>query len=112
MNKSLLQLDDKSLDKAVKISGTQYDRRRRLTDKQIARIHKLFTSRNKSIEYLANKFKVDSRTIRYHLDSDYRKSRISQAKSRKSIIITSEEALLRLTERANYKRTLIRKNKI
>ena len=39
--KDILALSDRELDKVVKIAGTQYDRKRKINDKQIASAKRL-----------------------------------------------------------------------
>lgn len=69
--KRLLNMSDSSLDKAVKIAGTKFDRRRKLSDKQINSIREKYDC-GCSIFDLANKYNVSEPTIRYHVDSHYR----------------------------------------
>ena len=70
--KAILALNDKELDKAVKIAGTQYDRKRKISDKQIDAARKL-VSKGKSFEYIIEKLKlnVTANTIRYHIAEAY-----------------------------------------
>ena len=113
-NKELLSLDDREIDRAVKIVSTQWDRKRKLTDKQIETAQRLFTKKNRSFEQIAKKFHVDPRTIRYHLDNTYRCSRIAQARSASYTppALTGYDAKERLKERAAYKRQLVARGRV
>lgn len=108
--KELLALDDLSLDKIIRIQGTQYDRRRKLNDKQINKASKMLNDKNMSYEEVATRFGVDTRTIRYYFDEAYRKKRISQATAIQHR--TNEERLTALIERAAYKRKLVARNRV
>lgn len=108
----ILQMTDKELDKMVKISGTQYDRKRKLTDRQVASAKRMFTKNGKSLHYIADKFGVDYRTIRYHLDETYRKSRISQANTPDRKGASAKVYSQSLEERVAYKRKLIAQGRL
>lgn len=104
--KVVLALTDKEVDKLIKISGTQYDRRRKLDDKQIALARKMFINQGRSLEYIANKFGVHPSTIRYHLDKTYRRYRIDHA-NYGDVAACKKGYREALAERANYKRQLV-----
>lgn len=108
----LLMLDDRTLDKVVKISGTEFDRRRKLSDKQLRKMKDLFYKKHKTMKYLAKKFNVHVKTIQYHLDDEYRKLKIEQCKASNISRLSQEELQERTKERVAYKRYLLSKNKI
>lgn len=105
--KAILNLDDLLLDKKVKIQGTQYDRKRRLNDKDLKKIQKLLTKRGFTLDEVAALYNVDKRTIRYHLDEDYRRIRIEQSTGKHTGI-----DVYTFANRVEYKRYLIQKRKI
>lgn len=59
------------LDKIVKLEGTDYDRRRKLKNKDIIDIRKDH-NRGATISSLAKKYNVSYNTIHYHVDEDYK----------------------------------------
>lgn len=69
MNKKLelLKLTDEALDKKVKIQGTQYDRKRKVTDKTIAKMKSL-SSNGKSVSEIASKLGLNYTTVKYNVD--------------------------------------------
>lgn len=107
LKQKLAELSDHQLDRLVKIAGTSFDRRRKLTDKQINAIQKAYGTGMFTQAELAKKFNVNVATIRYHVDSWFKmcvnhdRSYYAQSKNR-----------LPMSERANYKRDLIMDNKI
>lgn len=107
--KDILALSDKELDKVVKIAGTQYDRKRKINDKQIESANRL-VKKGKSFEYIIKKLKlnVTERTIRYHLDNAYRRHRIDQANYGRPVAACKRGDYNEiLKDRATYKRKLV-----
>lgn len=62
--KDVLKLDDVSLDRKVKIQGTQFDRKRKLNDKDWKKVNSLL-KRGYSYNYISEVFGVKAKTIRY-----------------------------------------------
>ena len=113
MNKfNILKLDDYSIDKIVKIKGTQFDRRIKLDKDKVKLINKLYKS-GYSIAELSRLFDVCYATIKYHVDSN-EKERVSMSyyyygySSRYSSKELKEKAL----ERGRYKRSLLQSGDI
>lgn len=67
----------KSIDKAVTLKGTQYDRKRKLTDKEVLKIKKSLSSGRKTVAQLAEKYDVTPFTIKYNTDPEFRQHAIS-----------------------------------
>lgn len=104
MRKSeLLNLSNVELDKAVKIGGTDLDRRHKLKTKDIVKIKKLY-SKGMLIRDIAAKFNVSSFAIRRHVDEDFR---LADNEARKFRTNNGGYYYGMLDERANYKRRLI-----
>ena len=108
MKKSeLLKLTDSELNRLVKIAGTNYDRRRKLTINQVNKIQNSFL-KGDDMDDLAFKYDVTTATIKYHVDEDY--------KNRKN----ADRILYKMTpakpgyveELINYKRSLVSAGKI
>lgn len=110
--KMLLALEDAELDKVVHIKDTQFNRRRKLSDKQIAKARKMYDKKKMSFEEIAEFFNVHWKTIRYHLDEEYRKYRISHANYPKTNTAYFRDYSALMSERAAYKRDLVRRGKI
>jgi len=101
------QFSDAEIDKMFKINGTQFDRRRKLTDAQIEKISKMY-QKGKTIEFLAKKFQVKPQTIRYHVDKDFRAMKIASVTYHPDSI----DYATRTAERVAYKRELIASGKL
>ena len=104
--KEIKNLNDFEVDQLVKIQGTQFDRKRKLTDKDIKSIKKLL-SKGIGIEHIAEMFDVTVHTIKYNTDPDYRLHSIN-IRSGKHYGQTVMDTL----NRAAYKRSLVLKRKI
>lgn len=100
----LLQLNNSELNSIVKIEGTKYDRRRKLSDSQIKELKKLF-NKGELVCNLAKIYNITERTVLYHC-----------VKGQKEFV-NSYRAMYKqysksnVNERAEYKRLLI-KNKL
>lgn len=63
----LLDMKDSTLDKEFKIAGTQFDRRRKLSEKEIKTMQKLYRT-GKPITDICILFKVTYPTVKYHCE--------------------------------------------
>jgi len=109
-----LNLTDSALDRNVKVAGTDYDRRRRLTNKQIYEIKRSYTKSKdpqNQIQVLASRYDVDPNTIRYHVDEEFKRSsnlaRVARGFNKNNNYVPAEYR----AELAEYKRTLLRMGK-
>ena len=110
---ALSNLSDVEVDRVVKIAGTQYDRRRVVTEKMLKQARK-YLKKGKDYDYISRKLHLDARTIRYHLDDEYRAQRKKNARTAGSKVcpLTYEESVSRLVERASYKKSLVASGKL
>lgn len=109
-SKKLLELDNRDLNKAVKIGGTDFDRHHKLTKCQIKDIQKSF-KQGESYAELARQYNVAPATIKYHVDSDFRLKNLAiRREHEKKFGHTA--GLITLDNRAEYKRQLIKEGKI
>lgn len=102
----VLKMTDNDLDKAVKIQGTDYDRKRKVTSSIIKKMRGL-EKKGKNYSEIAKEFGFCSKTVRYNLDSTYRefcKMNCSGAHTGKT--------RLNKTNRVAYKRELVAKGKV
>ena len=108
----ILQASDVVVDKVVKVHKTQFDRRRRLSDKEIAAIKRL-RKMGQSYSYIASVFAVDARTVRALFDEEFYSRRLAQANyGYVPKPLTADEAKKVLSERASYKRDLVATGKL
>lgn len=105
--KTILTYTDETLDSIVKIQGTQYDRKRKLTEKQVAEIMDELR-KGITVEVLAQKYNVSEWVIRYNTDQDFRahQLKLREKKSKAHINVMDFE------DRVAYKRNLISNKKI
>ena len=107
--RAILKLDDITLDQKVKIQGTQFDRKRKLTDKDINKMRKLI-GKGYTLDNLSLIYNVDVRTIKYNLDPDY-KAHIQSYQAENYGKHTGIDTY-NFENRVAYKRLLIKKRKI
>lgn len=100
--KSILSLNDFELDKAVIIAGTQYDRKRVLSDNLVAKMRKDYT-KGMSPKDIAEKYGYNYRLVRYNIDEDYRARRIAQSPGK-----STGNKICDMENRVAYKRSLIK----
>lgn len=105
MRKDFMESDYK-VDQVVKIQGTNYDRKRKVTNSMRYRMKQMYDS-GKSYSYIANYFGVSYSTVRYNLDEEFKKA---SNKARNNYVRNWKPDSSTLTERADYKRELL-KNK-
>ena len=105
--KTILTYDNETLDSIVKIQGTQYDRKRKLTERQVAEI---IDELNKGIpvEALAQKYSVSEWVIKYNTDPNFRAHQL-KLREKKSKAHTN---VMDFEDRVAYKRNLISSKKI
>lgn len=101
-----LSMTDRDLDKAVKLVGTNYDRRRKVTFETVKKMKNML-SKGRSIEQIAEKFEIAYNTARYNLDSTYRAEKNARRKFYKS-----SEPKTTMIQRVSYKRTLVAEGKL
>lgn len=66
-------MTDLELDRMVKIAGTDYDRRRKLSTKDVSCIRKAYAA-GTSIFTLARRYNVCYNTIKYHVDPAHKET--------------------------------------
>lgn len=100
--KQLLQQNDKTIDRVVKIQGTAFDRKRKVTPKLVKQMSKML-HKNKSIAEIAKYFNLSYATVRYNIDPEWRKAQIAaqRGKHTGNTYITTKD-------RVEYKRSLIK----
>ena len=103
----LLKLDDEILDQKIKIQGTEFDRKRKLTGKQILSMQNDvmngMTAKEASLKY-----KVSEWIVRYNTDSNFRAHQLELRKGKSK----THEQEMDFADRVAYKRRLIQKKKI
>jgi hypothetical protein len=111
----LMAMDDLTLDTTIKIQGTEHDRKRKLTDKQVTRLNEL-VSLGVTYDECAAIFKVHPQTAKAYADSTFRekqnaRTRNFYARTHKDYHDYSVNTPSRIIQmRAAYKRDLVSKN--
>ena len=105
--KQVLKMDDLTIDSKVFIQGTEFDRKRTLTDKQLKKI-KFDLAEGMSVKEVASKYEVSEWVIRYNTNEDFRNHQLAlrKGKSKTHVNFFDQE------NRVNYKRYLVKKRKI
>lgn len=98
---NVLKMVDDKLDKTVKIQGTDFDRKRKVTSEMREQMKRM-KNRGKTFREIAERFNVDHRTVRYNLDEQYR----TYCKAYASGAHTGKTHLNK-TNRVAYKRELV-----
>ena len=101
----LLQLTDMELDRKVKIQGTMYDRKRKITDKTIKKMQRM--AKNKSAAEIAKELGLNYITVRYNVDPEFKK----QYNAKRNGKHTGKTHITD-NDRIAYKRSLVAKGKL
>ena len=96
-------MSDLEVDRAVKIQGTPFDRKRKLTNKEVRYAKKLH-EQGFPITKIAKAFKVSWQTIKYNIDPEYRKYVLSKVSG-----VHTGNLNCGFADRVAYKRSLISK---
>lgn len=104
--KEVLKLDDQTLDARVKIQGTEYDRKRKYNFKLVNEMRQDYIF-GMSISAISKKYNIPYTTVAYNVNEDFKQSYNAKRNGKHTGIdtITSED-------RAQYKRTLVKRRKI
>lgn len=103
--RDLMKLSDTELDKVVKIQGTNYDRKRKVTKQMQYRMMQMLDA-GKSVSYIAEHFDVTPHTVKYNTDPEY-KTWWNSYRDGKHYGVNNSNA----SERGAYKRSLIKARK-
>lgn len=101
-----LTLTDDKLDAAVRIQGTKYDRKRKISDTTIKQMNKLKTS-GKSFSEISKKLGISTMMVQYHTDPIW-KATYNATRSGKH---TGTDHIT-VKNRVAYKRTLVADGKL
>lgn len=104
--KIVLKMDDETLDQKVKIQGTEFDRKRKCTQKEILAMQNDI-DHGMSYKDVALKYNVSEWIVRYNTDSAFRIHQI-QIRSGKHTGVTTMD----FEDRVAYKRDLIKRKKL
>ena len=100
-----LTLNDNALDNAVKIQGTKYDRKRKISDDIIKKMKTM--SKKKTPEEIADKLEMRLRDVLYHTNEEFRKNYISKLSGKH----TGKDKITK-SNRVAYKRALVAAGKV
>lgn len=104
--KQVLALDDLYLDKVVKIQGTKFDRKRKVSDSTIKKIKRLY-DKGMSVTEICEKYSMNWLTVKYNVDPEYKKVYNERRDGKHTGVDSISKA-----ERIQYKRDLIKRRKI
>lgn len=109
MNKiEILTMMDNELDKAVKIQGTEYDRKRKVKDVDIRKMSKMYNEgKGKSIAEISRKMGLAINTVRYNVDPIYRAQHLAKCSGKH----TGKDTVTP-SNRIAYKRKLVAAGKV
>lgn len=101
-----LKMTDRELDKVIKIQGTRFDRKRKISNYTLYRMRTMF-EKGISVADIARKLGLNYTTVRYNVDPEYKKefNRKRNGKHCGNTNITPED-------RASYKREIIATRKM
>lgn len=104
--KTVLKMDDDTIDQKIKIQGTQFDRKRKY-QKELFNNMKAEFNNGVTIKELASKYRMNPMTIRYNIDDAFRV--LYNSKRKKG---THAVGVMDFANRVAYKRSLVRSKKI
>ena len=99
-------MTDFEIDKVVKIEGTDYDRRRKLSTKDVAKIQRDY-KKGKSITQLSLKYNVAYGTIHYHVDKVFKEN---IKKKRNRYAASAQNPVAQRISRVAHKRAILAGN--
>lgn len=101
-----LTLTDGALDKAVKIQGTPYDRKRKISSSTLKKMLSM-AKKNKTYKEIARKLGLNSTTVRYNIDPVWR-----AAYNLKRDGKHTGKTNISILDRVAYKRSLVAAGKV
>ena len=101
-----LTLTDAMLDKAVKIQGTKYDRKRKLSESVIKKMCGM-SKKGDTVSQIAKKLGLNYSTVRYNVDPVYRE----EYNAKRNGAHTGKDKISVLN-RISYKRSLVAAGKV
>lgn len=102
----ILTLTDNQLDDVIKIQGTKYDRKRKVSDSSIKKMLSL-AKKDHTYQEIAKKLGMNPLTVRYNIDPVW-KAEYNQKRSGKH---TGRDKITK-NNRIAYKRTLVAAGKV
>ena len=102
----ILTMMDGALDKAVKIQGTQYDRKRKVSKAQLKTLEKL-NRQGKPIAEIARKTGLYYTTVKYNVDPVYREEHKAKCSGKHT-----GKNKVSVSNRIAYKRQLVSAGKV
>ena len=104
--KTVLKMDDITIDNKVKIQGTNFDRKRKYT-KEFFNQLRSEANNGATIKELARKYSMHEMTIKYNIDDAFRKTYNSRRKKGTHAI-----GIMDFANRVTYKKNLVKTKKI
>ena len=101
--KRIVDRTNSEIDNAVKIQGTNYDRKRKVTKQMKYRMRQMYES-GKTYGYIADYYGVSYNTVRYNLDDKFK---YESNKKRNTYARNWKPTSKTFTDRVEYKRELL-----
>ena len=101
LKRKVSKMDDKEVDHSIILTGTEFDRKRKLSSADVANISKML-KKGWNYNEIAEKYEMDVRTIRYSVDPNYRLKRIAQSNGHHYGVDN-----ITFRDRVSYKRDLV-----
>ena len=95
-----------ALDKAVKIQGTKYDRKRKLSESTLTKMKKM-SNKGNTVSEIAKKLCLNYGTVRYNVDPIYK----SEYNAKRDGKHTGKDKIS-IVNRVAYKRSLVAAGKL
>lgn len=105
--KDVLAMDYLTLDKTVKIQGTRFDRKRKVSNSDIVRMKKL-RARGDTLQSIAEKVGCCKMTVKYHTNPEWREN-YNKTRNGKHY---GNKVTYSVSDRSAYKRDLVATRKI
>lgn len=99
--------ENEKIDSIIKIQSTEFDRKRKYDDTQIAIIRKEFLENGMSVSDIAHKYNMNYTTVRYNVDDNFKASYNKKRDGKHSGVDVCD-----FLNRVAYKKSLIKNKKI
>ena len=106
MENNNIFMDDVTLDRYIRIQGTEFDRKRKMTDRQVTYAKKLL-NKGYPVLHVAKIMGVTSLTIRYNTDPEFRLNHLKNVSGKHTGVDTVTRS-----DRVKYKKKLLADGKV
>ena len=104
--KEILRMNDHQINSVVKIQGTKYDRKRKISDATIKKMNKMY-EKGYTVPEICKALNLNNTAVRYHVDPSFR-IRYNQKRNGAHTGVDK----ITVENRIAYKKELVNKRKI